>query len=203
MSVTTWLALALVCLLGAMSPGPSLAVVVRTTLGASRRHGIYAALAHACGVGLYALASVLGLALLLQAHTSLYRMMTWAGAGYLMWLGLQSWRAGVPILCASATASALPARQAARDGLAISLLNPKLAIFFIALFSQFIRPQVGWPGRLVMVLTAVGIDACWYVLVTLLLTQSGILAWLRQHAAWLNRGMGTLLLLLGLRIFLT
>lgn len=203
MHVTTWLALALVCLLGAMSPGPSLAVVVRTTLGATRRHGIAAALAHACGVGLYALASVLGLALLLQTHAGLYRAITWAGAGYLMWLGLQGWHAGSSFLCASAALNAIPVARAARDGLAISLLNPKLAIFFIALFSQFIRPQVGWPGRLVMVLTAAGIDASWYVLVTLLISQSGILAWLRLRATGLNRAMGTLLLLLGLRIFLT
>ena len=72
MSLMLWGSLFLVCLMGAMSPGPSLAVVLRETVRNSRWHGVVAGLSHALGVGLWAFLTVHGLALLVTEHQGLY-----------------------------------------------------------------------------------------------------------------------------------
>lgn len=68
MSVTTWFGLLAICCLGAMSPGPSLAMVVRHTLAGGRDKGIICAWAHSIGIGFYALVTLLGLAVVLKKH---------------------------------------------------------------------------------------------------------------------------------------
>ena len=86
MPFSLWLSLAAVCAMGAMSPGPSLALVLRHTLGGGRLPGVSAALAHALGVGLYALLTVWGLGALIVRFPMLFQAITWAGAAYLAWL---------------------------------------------------------------------------------------------------------------------
>ena len=73
MSLATWLAVVSICALGAMSPGPSLAVVLRHTLAGGRRHGVVAALTHGLGIGLYALACISGLAFLIITSPTLFQ----------------------------------------------------------------------------------------------------------------------------------
>ncbi len=71
MDLTTWLAVVTICTLGAMSPGPSLAVVLRHTIQHGRASGSVAALAHGLGIGLYALACISGLAFVLTTSRGL------------------------------------------------------------------------------------------------------------------------------------
>ncbi|MDZ7809028.1 MAG: LysE family transporter [Arhodomonas sp.] len=81
MSLTAWFSLAAVCAVGAVSPGPSLAVVVRHSVRGSRTHGVAAALAHAVGIGVYALLTTLGLAAVVTADPLVWtRLIALAGA---------------------------------------------------------------------------------------------------------------------------
>lgn len=197
MTLTGWLSLVAVCTLGAMSPGPSLAVVVRHTVGHSRSHGLCVALAHALGVGVYALATALGLAALIAETETLYRGLALAGAAYLLWLGAGALRAGGA--GAFGPARGAPGARlvdALRDGLAIALLNPKIAVFFLALFSQFVRPGMGAGEVLLLSATATVIDGSWYALVALGLSAAAPGRWLRRHAVWIERATGALLVLL-------
>src|SRR5699024_535992 len=79
-TVSTWFALAAICVLGAMSPGPSLAVVVRHTVAGSRMHGVATAVAHSAGIGLYALLTSFGLAVLITGSAMVYHVLALAGA---------------------------------------------------------------------------------------------------------------------------
>ena len=67
MTFTTWLTVASICLLGAMSPGPSLAVVLKQTLSGGRKTGLFAAITHGLGIGLYALLCISGIAVMIVA----------------------------------------------------------------------------------------------------------------------------------------
>ena len=87
MPIELWISLVSICLLGAMSPGPSLAVVLTATLGHGRGGGYRAALAHGVGVGLYGLLTVTSLALLITRTPTLYLALQLAGAAYLVYLG--------------------------------------------------------------------------------------------------------------------
>ena len=87
MDLTTILALSFVCAMGAMSPGPSLAVVLRNTISGGRLQGIMTGVGHGLGFGIYALLAVTGLSALLLAHESFFfLLLQWSGALVLFWL---------------------------------------------------------------------------------------------------------------------
>lgn len=201
MPLTLWLSLAAVCAMGAMSPGPSLAMVLRHTLGGGRTPGVIAGLSHAMGVGIYALLTVWGLGAVIAHRPLLFTAITWLGAAYLAWLGIKALSAGRGgTLEASAVVTSHS--QAARDGVLVALANPKLILFFVALLSQFVSADMGWAAKATIVATATVIDGAWYVLVAVALSHSRVLPWLQARAHWINRITGVLLIALALRVLL-
>ncbi|WP_447553664.1 LysE family translocator [Vreelandella sp. EE22] len=199
MPFSLWLSLAAICAMGAMSPGPSLALVLRHTLGGGRVAGMTAALTHAVGVGVYALLTVWGLGALIARQPTLFQWLTWVGAAYLAWLGIKALRAGRAGVLSPAH-MATTRSQAAREGLLVALGNPKLMLFFIALLSQFVTPDMAIGAKLIIVATAVIIDGGWYLLVALGLSHSSVLPWLQRHSHWVNRITGVLLIALACRV---
>lgn len=198
MNLATWLAVVSICVLGAMSPGPSLAVVLRHTLAGGRLQGCIAALTHGLGIGLYALACISGLAFLLTTSPRLFAAFQWAGAAYLAWLGIRGLLARAEVDGEALTAP--DNRGAARDGFMIVFLNPKIAVFFIALFSQVIGPETSLLARLGYATTAMVIDAGWYLLVAWLFSRPVWLPRLQARAVWLERLFGVILLALAARL---
>lgn len=199
MPLSLWFSLAAICAMGAMSPGPSLALVLRHTLGGGRLPGITAAVFHALGVGFYALLTVWGLGALIARHPQLFQVITWLGAAYLAWLGIQALRAGRGSVLAHGSV-ATTTRQAAKEAVLVALGNPKLIIFFVALLSQFVTPEMSVLAKAIIVATAMVIDGGWYVLVALGLSHSRVLPWLQRHSHWVNRITGGLLIALALRV---
>ncbi|MGP9499405.1 MULTISPECIES: LysE family translocator [Halomonas] len=199
MPFSLWLSLAAICAMGAMSPGPSLALVLKHTLGGGRWPGITAALFHAAGVGFYALLTVWGLGALVTRSPDVFQLVTWAGAAYLAWLGIKALRAG-RAGAMSQQGAVTTRRQAAKEGMLVALGNPKLIIFFVALLSQFVTPDMSSMAKMIVVLTAMLIDGGWYVLVAVGLSHSRVLPWLQRHAHWINRLTGVLLIALALRV---
>lgn len=200
MELSSWLSLVGVCVLGALSPGPSLAVILRLTLTQSPKHGAVAAIAHGLGVGFWALLTMQGLALVMTQLPTVFQAISVAGGLYLAWLGYKAIRHAGGASTTVEQAAPLTLLQSARDGLLISLLNPKLALFFLALFSQFVSADMPALLQLQLWLTVVVIDGGWYVLVSLLLAGGPVMRWLRQRIKWVDRLMGLLLIVLGLRV---
>lgn len=203
MTLTAWLSLFTVSLLGAMSPGPSLAVVVKNTLGGGRKNGVVTAWSHAAGIGFYALLTMLGLVTVLKGYPGVFRVVSFAGALYLGWLGWKSLRSKGGVAATLAAGKEQSLRESARDGIMISILNPKIGLFFLALFSQVMHADVSPAGQLITVLTPLCTDGCWYTLVALLLSREKILGYLRKKAIVIDRATGLVLLLLAARIVFT
>ena len=199
MTLTTWFSLVAICCLGAMSPGPSLAVVLRHTVSNGRAHGIATALSHAIGVALWALLTVWGLAVVVVEWPLMYKFLTYAGAGYLMWMGIKALRSSGAGPMDVEQVSA-PISAAARDGLMVSLLNPKLAFFFIALFSQFVSAELVVADKLIMTGTASVIDAVWYIIIAVALSHSKVLDKLQKRSATIDKLSGAILIALALRV---
>jgi threonine/homoserine/homoserine lactone efflux protein len=173
-------------------------VVVGAVVSGGRPAGLGAAWAHASGVGLYAAMTVLGISSVLRHLPFLLDALQIAGALYLLWLAfglLRSTTGGI-----DATGGRV--RHAARDGFAVAFLNPKLAMFMLALFSQFVDADAGLATGAILVATATLIDGCWYSLVTLLLSQPRFLKGLQRRALLIDRIFGGLLAALGASILL-
>ena len=200
MTLATWLTVVSICTLGAMSPGPSLAVVLRHTLGGGRRNGYIAAITHGAGIGLYALLCISGLAFLITASPHLFSAFQWAGAAYLAWLGLRGLMAKAP---PEGVANSAPTgTSAARDGFLIVFLNPQIAIFFVALFSQVIGPDTPWLARMVYATTVACSDTAWFSLVAWMFSHPRWLKRIQARAAWFERLFGAILLVLAVRLLL-
>ncbi|GAA0608628.1 MULTISPECIES: LysE family translocator [Thalassospira] len=203
MSFAAWLSVATICVLGAMTPGPSLAVVLRYSVGHSRQAGFACALAHALGIGFYAVITMTGLGILFQTVPVFHNAVSILGALYLIWLAIKAWRgakAGAKFDVDSAGKVSGSILQAARDGFMIAFLNPKIALFFLALFSQFVSPEFEWGGKFLLAFTAAVIDGAWYCLVAVGLSHGAVLPWLRDHAGWIERIIAVLFVLVGLRV---
>ncbi|MDM5059996.1 MULTISPECIES: LysE family translocator [Aeromonas] len=201
MEMTSWLALAAICVMGAISPGPSLALIIRNTVQGGQGHGVATALGHGLGVGIYALITALGLSVLITQTPLLFDLIRYGGAAFLAWLGIKALLAK-PASGDSAdeTVHAVRGRQGAFEGFMVAFLNPQLAIFFIALFSQFVHADTGWREGSIMMLTAGGIDALWYVLVALVLSRGPVLAWLKAKSFVIDKISGLVLLGLALKV---
>lgn len=200
MTLSLWLSLLGICLLGAMSPGPSLAVVLSSTLQQGRSGGYRAAIAHGVGVALYGLLTITGLALLIANSPSLYTAIQVVGAAYLFYMGaslLQSQGAGTEQETSNTLRSPIVA------GFLVAFLNPKLAVFMLALFAQFLKPEFGWAEKSVMVATVGITDACWYALVATLIAQPKFLTMLRRNSKILDRLFGVVLVLLAASVLLS
>ncbi len=182
MELTAWFTLAMLCLLGAMTPGQSFIIILKHSVAGGRLNGLVASIGHGLGVMLYAIATVVGLALIIQQTPWLFGVIKYMGAGFLVWLGYKalSFKPENTLIASENIVVAL--RQSFSEGLMISFLNPKLAIFFLALFSQFVEVGAAWQQNAVMVATVTLIDTFWYCLVALLLSHSMILTKLRAHA---------------------
>ena len=131
----------LVVLLGAMSPGPDFVVVTRTSLTGGRRAGIAAGAGIALGVFAWVVAIALGVAAVLTASAVAFTVVKLVGAGYLVFLGVKSWlavRRGEYRDLGAADTAPLKAGAAFRQGLFTNLLNPKVAVYFLALLPQFL-----------------------------------------------------------------
>lgn len=198
MTLATWLTVVSICILGAMSPGPSLALVLKQTLTGGRGNGVAAALMHGLGIGLYALLSILGLAALIIASPLAFTVLQWSGALYLGWLGIRG------LMARRAHNNRLPdaptTASAARDGFLVVFLNPKVAVFFIALFSQVVGTDTSFAAKLGYAFTAMVIDGGWYLVVVWLFSQPRWLKQLQRHTVWFERLFGAILVALAGRL---
>lgn len=200
MELLPWLSLASICILGAITPGPSLAVVLRNTISGSRMNGVYTGVFHGLGVSIYALFTVLGMAVIIKETPWLFDFIRYSGIAFLLWLSFKA-------LTTKSTSSGDVAnidkpslKKSAYEGFMIAFLNPKLAIFFIALFSQFITENSLWQQKVIMVLTVGGIDILWYCLIALVFSQSTMIDKLKNKTNVIEKITGVGLLLIAIKV---
>ena len=198
MDLTQWSQLALICVIGAMSPGPSLAVILRNSVSGGRQQGIMTGIGHGLGITFYALFAVAGLATMFKTIPHFFLVAQITGSIYLIWLGSKS------ILSSLSKAqiknenvhSQVTGKQGFIDGFLIAFLNPKIAAWLLALFSQFVQAEASFHEQIVLVSTVGSIDTAWYCLVAVIVSSGGHVEGLRRNAKRIDLCMGILLILL-------
>ena len=191
-----------------MTPGPDMALVTRNALLAGRRAASFTTFGIGAGSVIWALASVFGIAVLLEKSVDAFTIFKFVGAAYLGYLGLRSLIASLRG-SKQATATA-PATQgthvgtwiAFRQGFLGNLLNPKAGVIFATIFPQFITPGDP-PLRLMLMLLAYeAIILSWLQLYGYLVSRAGQSRFGGRVRTFLQGVTGVVLLALGVRLVL-
>ena len=204
--MNAWPTVILVTTLAVISPGADFAMVTRTSLLRSRRAGLWVALGIGCGVLVHVGYTLLGLGVLLQSLPWLFTLLKWAGAAYLVWLGISLWReAGGAAQPTTATevGAKQPTKTASsgslwRLGFLTNALNPKTALFIISLFTQIAGPAVSMPVQLSYGLFIAAAHVLWFALVAWFFSAPVLQPRVQAARPWIDRSLGCVLLALGL-----
>ena len=196
MEPSAWAALAIVFALGAMSPGPSLAVVLRNTMTGGRSQGIYTGIGHGIGFGIYAFLAALGIATALSANEHVEQVLRWGGVVILLWLGTTFLRHAMAQRGGEQDQDDQHApsdRIGFIQGFSIALLNPKIMAWMLALYSPFIEADFPMETLIGMGLLGMSIDGAWYVTVATVLTTGNRAERLKSNAHLIDGAMGVLM----------
>ena len=177
------LAASTVFFLGAISPGPSLLMVIRNTIVGGRRRGVMCAVGHGIGFGLYAGIAIFGLIVLLEQAPQVFLVLQLIGIALLFWYGWLMWHHAKDEIEESIEGEA----RGFLEGFSIAFFNPKIALFLVAVLAQVLDAGMSLATKLVIGFIGMAIDMIWYVLVAVFLTGTPILDWLRDNGAIVNR----------------
>ncbi|MGA0571351.1 LysE family translocator [Variovorax sp. VNK109] len=197
---------ALAALVLVLTPGPNMIYCVSRALSQGRTAGLISLAGVLLGFVVHLLAASLGLTALLMAVPVAFDAIRIAGAAYLLWM---AWQAVQPGGNAPFETRTLPHDSPAtlfRMGFITNLLNPKVAMFYLSFFPQFIHPERGPVLLQSLALGAIQIVVSGAVNATLVCCAAGITAFLSQSAGWLRAQryfMGTVLAALAVRVALT
>tara|TARA_B100000482_G_scaffold40395_1_gene25888 strand:+ start:286 stop:909 length:624 start_codon:yes stop_codon:yes gene_type:complete len=197
MSNWFWVQFATICIVGAMSPGPSMALIIRNSIKYGRVSGILSSVGHAIGIGIYAAVSVAGLQIILINNIFLFNTIQFCGSVFLLVLGILFLRdTGQKLSIQDKQKSVNSFMQ----GFAISILNPKILIWFAAIFSQFIEISSTNFVKFTMVLIASSIDGLWYIILTIIVTGFGLKQFLENNTKIIQNISGTVLIFISIII---
>lgn len=149
------LALALTALIIEITPGPNMTYLAALSLSSGMRTGFAAVAGIATGLATYGIVAALGLAAVIDGSPLLYGILRWGGVAYLLWLAWETWSSERET---SPDATDGPDGEpwiAFRRGLITNLLNPKAAVFYVAVLPEFIRPGAGTIMSQTLALSAV------------------------------------------------
>ena len=198
MDIESLLWMSFICAMGAISPGPSLVVVLRNTISGGRTRGVMTAIGHGIGFSIYAFVAVMGLSSVLLANEQIFYLLQSAGALFLIWLAFS-------MITRKNSVSSEKYEQSAYkgflEGFMIAFLNPKILVFLVAIFSQFINSYITDYGRFIMAIIAGIIDTIWYVLVAVALADTKFIDSLGVNVVFIDRFTGTILFILGILLF--
>ena len=197
MSTVSFLQIFFVCLLGAMSPGPSMVVVVNNAIFKNRYHGILTSLGHGIGIGIYALFAVLGIGIVIETNLFLFNGIKILSVIFLIYLGIKSIINNTK-LDFEKKSNTKEGLTSFLQGFSISILNPKILIWFVAIYSQFMSLDNDIIFNSYLVLTAGIVDAAWYIFLTLLVTSNLAIEFVKNKIVKLQRFLGIIFINLGL-----
>lgn len=176
-------------ILGATSPGPSLAVILRNTMIGGRSRGLACAVGHGIGFGFYAVSVVFGLVVIMEKNPDVFTLMQIIGGLFLLYLGIGMIRSEAKVIVQSEGK-----REGFFEGFFIAFLNPKIAVFMLAVLSSVLDPTMSSETKWIIAGMGMTIDTVWYVIVALLLSKSTILTKIEQNQRSLNVATGVLMI---------
>lgn len=195
----------LIHLLAVMSPGPDFLIVMKHSIGYNRQVAIWTAIGIGTGIMVHVMYSFVGLAFLISQSQILFNLIKYAGAAYLLYLGISSLRQGAGTLgkVNRLANQSLPSPlKAFRIGFLTNVLNPKATLFFLSLFTLVIDQST--PTEIMVLISAIMVinTTLWFILLAYLITVDRIQSRFNNYEKWFNMGFGILLILVSFQIVL-
>ena len=196
MTIILFLKIFIVCLLGAMSPGPSMVVVINNAIFKNRFNGILTALGHGFGIGIYALCAVLGIGLIIETNMLIFNGIQSLSILFLFYLGIQSIRSNSELdFTGNEFTSGI---KSFLQGLTISILNPKIFIWFIAIYSQFMSATNNLSLNVSLILIACIVDGLWYIILVNYVTSRNVFEFIKNKSKLMQKIIGFLFIFISI-----
>ena len=199
MTLIFWFQFAAVCIAGAMSPGPSLALIIRNSTKYNRLGGILSAVGHGLGMGVYAIFAVTGLSIIILTNIYVFKLIQIVGIAFLFVFGILFIFQKNEKIYFNDSQNKL---NSFLQGFSISILNPKILIWFSAVFSQFVRSDSTFLINSILVITASAIDCIWYILVALIVTSYGLRDFFQKRINAIQKISGTVLVIISILLII-
>ena len=146
---------------------------------------------------------LIGIGVIISKSILVFTLLKWIGASYLIYVGIKSLQAKPQQSLTTQQKAAIGSRSAFQMGLLTCLLNPKATLFYLALFTQIIRPETPLWVQIIYGSTVAAIEFSWFACVAITMSQPAIQRRFVSISHWFDRLMGVILIGLGLRLALT
>jgi RhtB (resistance to homoserine/threonine) family protein len=190
--------------ISAIVPGLDFAVVLCQSVAHGRRAALFTSFGIASAILVHGAYTIFGLGLVISQSLLLFNLLKFAGAAYLLWLGIQALRAPAPKEVGVGAAQELSAHITAwgawRLGFLTNLLNPKAVLFFVALFSSLVSIATAQSVKGFYVLSMSLMLFLWFALVSLFFTLPQVRAGFYRLGKWFNRASGAAFIFLAIRV---
>jgi len=196
MTLITFAQVFMVCLLGAMSPGPSMAVVINNAIFKGRFNGILTSIGHGIGIAIYATFAVLGLGLIIKTNVFIFNGLKILSIIFLILIGLRSILNKEKLILEKKTLK--DKTISFLQGFSISIFNPKIFVWFIAIYSQFMSVENKFIFNVYLISIAGIVDACWYIILTFAVTTASALKLFQTKLNIIQKIQGFFFIALGL-----
>ena len=200
MTFITFAQVFIVCLLGAMSPGPSMAVVINNAIFKGKYNGILTSIGHGIGITIYATFAVLGLGLIIKTNLFIFNSLKILSIIFLIFIGIKSIlkKEKLDVEKKDIKQNTVSFLQ----GFSISILNPKIFIWFIAVYSQFMSTNNHLIFDILLILIAGITDACWYIILTLTVTMASAFSFFQTKINLIQKIQGFFFIFLALGLLI-
>ena len=203
-------------LLAAASPGPDFVLVSQQTLAKGRRTGLICSLGITLGLAIHITYSVLGLATLIAHSQPLLTAIKWLGGSYLIYLGWQGIQAKakkpVDLTVAIDSDANISIKKASIDtsstssilrrGFFCNVFNPKAPVYFVAIFTLVLSPNIPLWQLAIYGVWMMVLQMAWFSTVVMLLSIPAIHRRFQRFEHWIDRVLGTAMIVLGLNLIL-
>ena len=192
-----------------LTPGPDVLYIVTNSLRSGARAGIVAGLGITAGCFVHIFAAAVGVSALLAASATAFTVLKWMGAAYLLWTGIKILfsrrpQAATDLMAAAASEPQRPLKAVFIGGFWTNVLNPKVAIFFLAFVPQFIAPDAASPALafamlgVLFNLNAIPVNVGWALVAAWLARRDAV----RRGMHWLDRAAGVMFIGFGIKLAL-
>ncbi len=188
--------LMLVNLLGILSPGPDMMMIIRYGSSTAKRITLMCLLGIMTGLSVHVMLALFGISMLISQEPVIFASIKYIGAAYLIYIGIKSWRSGKQALTDEKKSSPKK-RHAFLEGLLCNLLNPKVLMFVMAIFTQIVSPDTPTESKLIYAATLLLQSLVIWALLVQLICSGGLKSWLEKHQGKVNKVAGSVLIALG------